>query len=274
MTLDPESDSPEPGGPPPIQAIVNAVDAIDFISRSNRGVGVRELARELRLTRGTAERVLYSLLSCGLARRDSETGRFFVGQRILELASQHQRSLSIGEIARRHMNALAAETGESVFLGVLDRDHVTIVDRIDSLQPLRIAATLGMREPLYCTALGKIMMANLPKETCHALLEGQTFERFTPKTLTSASKVLKSIQVSAQRGWSIDDEEFHEGGRCVAAAIFDHENQVVAAISLSGPTFRVNDAKLPQIAKRVTAAATAISRDLGHSPRAVGSGSA
>ncbi len=262
------------GGQPPILAIVNAVDTIDFISRSNRGVGVRELARELRLTRGTAERVLNSLLHCAMLRQDRDTGRYFVGQRILEFASQHQRSLSLGEIARQHMNGLARATGEAIFLGVLDRDHVTIVDRVDSPQPLRFAASLGMREPVYCTALGKIMMAHLPQEVCAALLEGQNFVRYTSNTLTSKKQILEAVALSRKRGWAIDDEEFHEGGRCVAAAVFDHEGQVAAAISLSGPVLRINDQQLPDIAKRVMAAAAATSRDLGHSPRALSSRSA
>jgi len=256
-------------GQAPIQAIVNAADAIEYISKTTQGVGVRELARALRLTRGTANRVLQSLHSCGLLRRGEGHGRYLLGPKILELAAGHQRSFSIGEIARPHMNTLSKETGETVFLGIPNRDHVTIVDRIDSSQPLRMAADLGVREPFYCTALGKIMMSDMPVETYRPMLEGRTFEKFTVNTLLNTDEIVTSIQEAGRRGWALDDEEFYEGVRCVAAAVRDHEGLVVAAVSLSGPKFRLADGKLPDTAQRVTAAAAAISRDLGYVPRAL-----
>src|SRR5690606_34569372 len=87
----------------PIQAIINGADALAFISRSNQGVGVRELARSLRLARGTAARVLHSLHVCDLLRRDDVTGRYHLGAKFLELASEHRRRLSLNETARVHM---------------------------------------------------------------------------------------------------------------------------------------------------------------------------
>lgn len=263
---DQETDS-DGGGPAPIRAIVNAADAIEYISKSTQGVGVRELARALRLTRGTADRVLHSLHGCDLLRRDEEHGRYLLGAKILELAAGHQRSFSIGEVARPHMNELSKEMGETVFLGLLDRDQVTVVDRIDSSQPLRMVADLGVREPFYCTALGKIMMSDMPIEAARTKLEGCSFERHTARTLLNLDDVVASIQEAARRGWALDDEEFHEGVRCVAAAVRDHEGLIVAAVSLSGPKFRLEDEKLADTAIRVTAAAAAISRDLGYKPR-------
>ncbi len=253
-----------------IQAIVNAVDTIDYIAKSNQGVGVRELARALRLTRGTASRVLYSLCFCGLLRRDENQNRYILGLKILELASGHLRSLSIGEVARRHMVDLSLDSGETAFLGILDRDHVTIVDRIDSTQPLRMASELGVREPAHCTALGKIMMADLPDEACRRLLEGQEFEPHTSKTLRSKDEVLACIDEARERGWALDDEEFFEGVRCIAAAIRDHDGRVAAAVAVAGPRFRLRDDRLEAMAQRVRAAAAAISRDLGYTPKIMG----
>ena len=257
-------------GSSPIQAIVNAVDTIDYIAKSNQGVGVRELARALRLTRGTASRVLYSLCCCGLLRRDENQNRYILGLKILELASGHLRSLSIGDVARRHMVDLSLDSGETAFLGILDRDHVTIVDRIDSTEPLRMASELGVREPAHCTALGKIMMADLSDEACRRLLEGQEFEPHTAKTLGSKDEVLACIDEARERGWALDDEEFFEGVRCIAAAIRDHDGRVAAAVSVAGPRFRLRDDRLEAMAQRVRAAAAAISRDLGYTPKITG----
>lgn len=270
MNSDLGPDGMDGQGSSPIQAIVNAVDTIDYIAKSNQGVGVRELARALRLTRGTASRVLYSLYCCGLLRRDENQSRYVLGPKILELASGHLRSLSIGEVAHRHMAELSLDSDETVFLGILDRDHVTIVDRIDSTQPLRMASELGVREPAYCTALGKILMADLSNEACRRLLEGQQLEPHTAKTLRSIDAVLACIDEARERGWALDDEEFFEGVRCIAAAIRDHDGRVVAAVSVGGPRFRLHDDKLQAMAQRVRAAAAAISRDLGYAPKLMG----
>lgn len=270
MDSDLGPDGTDGQGSSPIQAIINAADTIDYIAKSNQGVGVRELARALRLTRGTASRVLYSLYCCGLLRRDENQSRYVLGPKILELASGHLRSLSIGEVARRHMVELSLDSGETAFLGILDRDHVTIVDRIDSTQPLRMASELGVREPAYCTALGKIMMADLSDEACRELLEAQRFEPYTAKTLISKDDILAQLDEARERGWALDDEEFFEGVRCIAAAIRDHDGRVVAAVSVGGPLFRLHDDKLHAIAQRVRAAAAAISRDLGYTPKIMG----
>ncbi len=253
----------------PIQAIVNAAGAIDYVAKSTQGVGVRELMRALRLSRGTASRVLHSLHHCGLLRRDEETGRYVLGAKVLELAAGHRRSLSIGEIARRHMAKLSKETAETVFLGVLDQGHVVIVERIDSTQPLRMASELGVREPAYCTALGKILLAGQSGESCAKLLDQETLEAHTPKTLRSAQEVMAQIEDARARGWALDDEEHIVGVRCVAAAAHDHDGRVVAAVSVAGPRFRVRDEDLPVIAQRVRAAAASIAHDLGYAPKIV-----
>lgn len=253
-------------GQAPIRAIVNAADTIDYIARSNQGVGVRELARALRMTRGTASRVLSSLYHCGFLRQD-ENARYLLGPKILELASAHRRSISIGEVARRHMTQLSDDSGETVFLGLLAESDVIIVDRIDSSQPLRMASDLGVREPAYCTALGKILLAGQPRQTREELSKSWTFEAHTANTVRSREELLAMIAEAGERGWALDDGEYVEGVRCIAAAIKDHEGRAVAAVSLAGPYFRLLDDTLPAMAERVKAAAAGISRDLGYRPR-------
>ena len=252
----------------PIQAIINAGDALTYISRSNQGVGVRELSRSLRLARGTAARVLHSLLVCGLLRRDDATGRYHLGSKFLELASEHRRRLSLNETARVHMASLAERFRETVFLGVLDGTEVVILDRVDAPWPLRMTGELGTRESVFLTGLGKIMLSALPPGELDALLEAAPETGMPPAP--SRAKFAQDVALAGRRGWSLDDGEQVEGVRCVAAAIMDHERRVIAAISVTGPAFRLPDDQLPEVARHVMAAAAAISRDLGYVPVAVG----
>lgn len=252
----------------PIQAIINGADALAYISRSNQGVGVRELARSLRLARGTAARVLHSLHVCGLLRRDDLTGRYHLGAKFLELASEHRRRLSLNETARVHMAELSERFRETVFLGVLDGNEVVILDRVDAPQALRMTGELGTRKSVFLTGLGKIMLSALPRSELNAALKA--FPEADIPRGPSRQKLAEDVELSGRRGWSLDDGEQVEGVRCVAAAIMDQERRVVAAISVSGPAFRLPDDQLPEVARHVMAAAAAISRDLGYVPVAIG----
>ncbi len=254
----------------PVQAILNASDALSYIARSGRGVGVRELARELRLARGTAARILHSLHVCGLLRRREESGRFHLGSRFLELAAEHRRCLSLNETARPYMMSLSQTLQETAFLGVLDKTNVVIIDQVDGPQALRMTGELGCRESAFHTGLGKIMLAALPRSDRESLLQSVPAIGPTGKPSRSRKQLSEEIDEAGRRGWSLDQGEQTEGVRCVAAAIMDQDRKVVAAISISGPAFRLPDDKIEEIARHVTAAAASISRDLGYVPMAIG----
>ncbi len=254
----------------PVQAILNASEALAYIARTGQGVGVRELARELRLARGTAARILQSLYVCGLLRREDETSRFHLGSKFLELAAEHRRCLSINKTARPYITALSQTLRETAFLGVLDGPNVVIVDRVDGPQALRMTGQLGCRESAFHTALGKIMLSALPRSQREALIDSCPSTSPSGKPSFSRTTLMDEIETAGKRGWSLDDGDQTEGVRCVAAAVIDQERQVVAAVSISGPAFRLPDSLVEEAARHVTAAAASISRDLGYVPVAMG----
>ncbi len=250
----------------PVQAILNASDALAFIARSNQGVGVRELSRSLRLARGTAARVLHSLLLCEFLRRDEATGRYHLGSKFLELASEHRRTLSLNEVARRHMTSLVEQLRETVMLGVLDKNNAVIVDRVDGPQALRMTADLGVIQPAYSCALGKMLLATLSQPAIETLLREHPIRREDGDAVKSDQALLADLDRVRARGWALDDNEQIEGVRCIAAPIRDHDRKVVAAISMSGPSFRFPDAELNAMADAVMETAASISAQLGYAP--------
>lgn len=253
----------------PIQAILNAADVLTYVSKTNHGSGVREMARALRLTRGTAARVLHSLYVCELLRRDDDTGRYHLGGKFLELAAEHRRRLSLNEVARRHMTSLCDHLRETVYLAVLDSANIVIVDRVDGPQALRMTAELGILQPAFSTSLGKMMLAMMPDAELERMLNVNPILPRPHKPPKTPAELLSDLQLARSRGWALDDCEEVEGVRCIAAPIRDQDRRVIAAISLSGPSFRFPDAKLDTMSRHVVAAATAISRDLGCAPEAM-----
>ena len=250
----------------PIRGILNAMDALEFIAQSRQGVGVRELARTLRLTPATAGRVLASLQASGMLDQDESTSRYFLGPRALKIAADYSRNLNLQRVADTYLKELVDTTGETVFLGVLDGPEVVVVNRIDSPQPLRMAGELGTREPAHCTALGKAMISSLPEQERERLIAKMDLEQAPGQGVRTVEELRDLLEETAQRGWALDNEEHFEGVRCVAAGICNAEGRTIAAISVSGPSVRLTDKKISETVPMLKAMAAAISRRLGYQP--------
>jgi DNA-binding IclR family transcriptional regulator len=216
--------------------------------------------------RSTAARVLHSLYVCEFLRRDEATGRYHLGAKFLELASEHRRTLSLNEVARRNMVALVQERRETVMLGVLDKHNAVIVDRVDGPQALRMTADIGVIQPAYSCALGKMMLSALPEPTLSGLLAQRPVSREDGQAVKSDAALIEDLQRVRARGWALDDNEQIEGVRCIAAPVLNQDRRVVASISLSGPSFRLPDDELENVAAAVIETANAISAQLGYVP--------
>ncbi len=250
----------------PIRGILNAIDALEFIAQSRQGVGVRELARVLRMSPATAGRVLASLHASGMLDQDEGSARYFLGPRALKIAAHYSRSLNLHSVADSYLKELVEATGETVFLGVLDGAEVVVVNRIDSPQPLRMAGDLGTREPAHCTALGKAMASSMPTDERENLIGKLDLENAPGHGVRTVEDLRSILDETALRGWALDNEEHFEGVRCVAAAICNAEGKAIAAISVSGPSVRLTDKKISEVVPMLKGMAAAISRRLGHQP--------
>ena len=166
------------------------------------------------------------------------------------------------KISRPVLEELARITGETVSLAVLEGREVLYLDVMESAHAFRQVSQIGMRHQLYCTALGKAMLAFYPEQKQKYLISGIDFERFTPHTITCAANLRKELTLIRQRGYSLDNEEVYLGSRCVGATILDASDQVIAALSVSGPTTRVTRDRIPAFAAAAQQAAAEVSANL------------
>jgi DNA-binding IclR family transcriptional regulator len=157
---------------------------------------------------------------------------------------------------------LMVRFSETVNLGVLDEDQVSYIDVIESPSSLRIAATAGDRNPLHSTSLGKALLAFLPEDEVAGILENHPLIKMTPKTITQRKHLIEHLASVREQGVAFDLEENVEGVICVAAPIFDQRGRVVAAVSVSGPSIRM-ESKLTALREAVQSAGMKISRMLG-----------
>jgi DNA-binding IclR family transcriptional regulator len=239
------------------------LEILDAFSVDTPELGVSELSRAIGLNKGTAHRLLSSLERHRLVEQDQVSGRYHLGLRLWELGNRAVARLELPGPAMPALHLLSADTGETAHLAVLDDGDVLYIAKVESKRPLRIPSQVGKRLPPHCTSIGKALLAWAADAELEQLIRVRGLPRFTPHTICDAGVLRSELALIRQRGYAFDREELEEGLRCVAAPVRDRSAQVVAAISVAGPSVRVNEAETPRLVQAVLRAAHAISRTLG-----------
>jgi DNA-binding IclR family transcriptional regulator len=248
-----------------IQVIDRAFQILDVLGAGGE-MGVAELSRQLGMHKSTTHRLVMVLESSRFLERDAN-GKCRLGHRVMQLGLSALSRLDICDVARPHLRRLVAATGETAHIGVLRDGEVTSIVNVQSAQSLRSPSTVGTRTPAYCTSLGKVIIAFSPEDQISELIRQCTFQRHTGNTITSADRFLKEIDAIRRRGYAVDDEEWEEGLRCMSAAVRDSCGEVMAAVSIAGPIFRMTTANLAKYSVNVKETAAAISASLGFAKR-------
>lgn len=245
-----------------VRVIDRAASLLQCFSLEQPELGVVELASMVGMSGGTAHRLLASLADHRLVQQDPATKRYRLGLGLFELGNQVLISLQPVEQAKPYLERLVKETGETAHLAVMDGGMALYVAKVECSFSIRIGSMVGQRYPCHCTGLGKVLLAY------HAdggdLVAGeQDLSRRTGRTIVDLDHLRRELALTAERGYAIDDQEFEDGLRCVAAPVVDHTGAVIAAVSVSGPIARITDDVLDEFTGEVVSVARDISRALG-----------
>ena len=246
------------------QSVLKAFDIMECLASAERPLSVQEVAQRCGLSRPTAYRHLITLSTRDYAASSQDDGHFQVGARVLSLSKSFLDRLDLPELAKPDMRELSQISKETVYIGILDGTEILYVGKVESTQQVRMHCAIGTRNPLHCTALGKAVLAFLPGEERAALLDRISLTAHTPNTITDRAVLEENLELTRDRGYAIDDMEIEEGTNCIGAPIFDHTSYVVAAISTSGPIYRLSLAQLHDLSETITRASRAISSKLGY----------
>lgn len=258
-------DQPAPGRNQS-SSLRRALSIVDHVEQhaGGRGVSLTELSDALGLNKSTILRLVAPLLETRLLHRDPETGRFRLGLGALRLGQAYLSTLDLRSVASVQLRHLQRATQLTVHLVVYDAGYVVYIDKVENEANVRMGSRVGSRAPAYCTAVGKAILAYLPDEELTAAA-GRGMPAVTPYTITEPDRLRTELRRIADRGYAVDDRENEPDVRCVAAPIFDHTDQVVGALSVSGLTSRMNTARVRELAGLVARAGLAVSRELGSS---------
>ncbi|MEE9606568.1 MAG: IclR family transcriptional regulator [Myxococcota bacterium] len=250
-----------------IQTVTNALRVLEAF-RDREEVGVTELSVELGLHKNNVFRLLATLELQGYVDQSPRSERYRLGVRCLELGRAFSRSRSLLRSAHPVLVELADRAGESAHLAVLRDFDVVHLDGVPSDRLVGTGLRVGQRLPVHCTALGKVLLGGADEEVQEeydrtAVARG--LEPRTRATIVDRDKFFEHIRSGAAQGYAVDSEECEPGLCCAAAPVFDSSGVAVAAISVSGPVFRLDEQRLlGEIVPLVSAAAERLSRDLGY----------
>ncbi|TCR91292.1 IclR family transcriptional regulator [Rhizobium sp. BK376] len=234
---------------------------LDLVAMSDRPMRFTDLLSLSCQPRGTLHRQLTHLVGEGLLDVDRE-GRYQPGIRLLNLASRSWARNELRIVAEPHLRRLQEQTGETVHLGVLRGVEVIYLDKVEGRQSVRMYSQIGNASPAYCTGVGKAALSTMDDESLGTLVAGIAFQPFTAWTHRDASALLADIAAIRARGYAFDREEHEAGICCVAAPIRSDRHNILAGVSVTGPSYRVTLENLECWAPLASTAAAAIINDM------------
>ena len=251
-----------PQGTYKVQALDRAFAVLDLLGESETPLGLAQVASSLQLHKSTAHRFLMVLERHRMVERTSN-GKFRLGLRLFDFGNRAIEQYDLRERAQPHLRRLVAETEETAHLCVLEQARVIYIDKIEPARSVRMITRIGASNPVHCTSVGKAILAFLPEERANddSAPHGSSGLRIAPSQ--RPRRLRTEMEKTRRRGYAVDDEEFEEGLRCIAVPVLDAQRQPVAAVSVSGPSFRVTAQKLPSIANHLLQCVRGISMDMG-----------
>jgi len=247
-----------------INSITRACQLLMCFNKDDTRFKPSELAKLLDLDRSTVYRILLSLEKCGMVERDASTGRYSLGVALLKMGMVYLRSTNLTSIAHPLMIELAAKVKDTVNLTVLSGNQVLYIDKVDSPRSLGILTEVGSLLPLYCTGVGKTLLAYQPADKIDRYIDTCEFTARTKNTITSQKQFRRELKKIQQQGYAQDHREWADEIMCFAAPIFNYREEIIAALSVSGPYLGMAEAGMhAEIIQHVKTVANIISAKMG-----------
>jgi DNA-binding IclR family transcriptional regulator len=262
----------KPSNDSPSAAVERALAMLEAVAQTHDGLSNADISRKLNIPKSSASYILRTLENAGYLIRDTESGRYRVGLKVLSLSRGALGGIDIRGVALPVMRRLMHQTDLTCHLAVLDGAEAVYVEKVEPEGFIRMDTWVGRRMRVHATSVGKAIVAHIPQEELEEIIGKSGMERRTAKTITTLPRLLKELEKVRAQGYAVDDEENNMGARCVAASIFDERGAICASLGLSGTTQQVSAETMPRILEALKDAARHISMGMGYrvAPRRVG----
>lgn len=246
-----------------VQSIERAIQILNCFTNNTPELTLQAIASELNLNKSTVHGILNTLKHYGLVEQDDERGKYRLGMHLLVLGNRLLDRLEIRTVASPVIQELSEQVGETVHLVILRGADVVYIDKCTSSRSFQVFTAVGMSYPAYVTGVGKVLLADKSDDELCGLIP-PVLKKVTEHSISSREELLMHLAQVRKQGYAFDKDENEIGLSCVAAPIFDYNGKAVAAISVAGPSVRLNDERMEELVGVVLNAAGEISRRLGH----------
>ncbi|MGN1402270.1 MAG: IclR family transcriptional regulator [Bacillus sp. (in: firmicutes)] len=247
-----------------VKSVSRALDIIQLVSDRRDGLGVTEIANQMDINKSSVHRILSTLSAYGYIEQDQQTGRYKLGYAFLAVSSKLLDSIDLRAVSKPYLTELEAETNEVIHLVVYDRGEVVYIEKLDGNEALRMHSKVGKRAPMHCTSVGKAILAHIGEEEVQDILNRKGLPKHTEHTITDQDAFMEELAKVKSEGYALDLQENEYGIICIAAPIFDHQGNVCAAISISGPSMRMTDERMLGLKTKILETGRLISARVGY----------
>ena len=248
----------------PIKVLDKTFSILEILLQHGTAMNLTEISEELGLYPSTIHRILDTLKYWGYVEQDPRTQKYKLGLKLLELGMLKLRQMDLVKEAAPYLKELTKQCNETVHLGVLEGGEVLYLAKEESSQTIRMISYVGKRAPLHCTSLGKVLLAYLSAEERKKILGEKVLPRLTENTITDKRELEKELDKVKEQGFALDREENEKDVRCVAAPIRNYQGEVIAALSISSPIFRLDKNRQNDLKKALIETSKKISKRLGY----------
>jgi DNA-binding IclR family transcriptional regulator len=248
----------------PIKVLDKSFSILEILLKQDRAMNMTEISKKLELYPSTIHRILDTLKHWGYVEQDPHTQKYQLGLKVLELGMVKLHQMDLVREATPYLKALAKQCNETVHLGVLEEGEVLYLAKEESSQTIRMCSYVGKRAPLYCSALGKVLLAYFSAEERKQILGKKVLLPLTENTITDRRELEKELNKVKEQGFALDREENEKDIRCIAAPIRNYQGKVIAAISISGPAFRIDENTQNKLKRALLETSKKISERLGY----------
>lgn len=250
----------------PIQAAERIFRILEYIAE-NGSTGVVEIGAALDIHKSTVHRMLLSLISMGYVIQDEKTGKYELTFKLVRLSSQFLSKIDMYTITHPYIEKLANECQETVHMVRRTGFEVVYIDKFEPIgireSSIRMASHIGLLRPMYCSGVGKAILAELPIEEVREIWTQCIPAKKTQYTITSLEQLEEELSIVRECGYALDNEENEIGVRCIAAAVKDYQNNVNYAFSISAPVSRLTDERVLQLSEHVLKMKEELSKRMG-----------
>lgn len=240
-------------------SVKKAFEILRMISDSREGMGISEAARSLGMAKSTVHGMTSALEEVGAIVRNPVTKRYTLGFTLFELGRAAYSQVDLKSLARPVMESLMEKTGASIFVGMRNGKHVTILDVVESNCQLKITSPIGTSIPLFAGAAGKVLLSRMDDAPAADLIKREGLTSYTANTITDPVRYLEEVRMTRKRGFATDDEEYIPGVRAAAAPVFE-EGHFMGVLWAVGFKASIDEEKMKSLAMETRKAAEAINR--------------